>query len=118
MRLLAAKAGEKFYVQVKPQPPGNNFTNRSIAEGLTEIGICQESTQDESRTSEELKRFYEVPASFVSSLLRGLPKFQQFFTVYHSFYGEEKTKYEPNKGTMLVTKPRKKAKRRQKEKWF
>lgn len=118
MRLLAAKAGEKFFVKVKTQKPDNNFTNRSIAEALTAIGICQESTQEESRTSEELKKFYEVPASFVSSLLRGLQKLQQFFTVYHSFYGEEKTKYEPNKGTMLGTKPKKKATRRKKEKWF
>ncbi len=108
MRLLAAKAGEKFFVQVRVQKPDNNFTNRAIAKGLLLLGIAEESTQEESRTEEHLKKFYEVPPSFVSSLLKKLDGFKPYFVIYHSFYGGEKTKYEPAKGNALGTKPKKK----------
>lgn len=107
MKLMAAKAGEKFYIKVKTQKPGNNFTNNAIAEALTALGICEESTQDESRSPDRMERFYEVPASFVSHLLRKLDRFLPYFTVYHSFYGGEKTKYEPGKGTRPGTKSKK-----------
>lgn len=112
MHLVAARMGEKFFVQVRPQKKDNNFTNRAISEEMTRLGICEEGTQDESRTAERLKKFYEVPPSFVTTLLRTLNDFRQHFVIYHSFYDEEKTRYQPQKGNQLGTKPKKRAMRR------
>jgi hypothetical protein len=95
MQLPVAKPGEKFFVRVKPQKKGNNFTNTAITEALDALQIAEESTQLESRTEEGLKKYYEVPASFVVTLLKRLQTYREYFTIYHSFHGGEKTEYRP-----------------------
>ncbi len=103
MQLPVAKPGEKFFVKVKPQKKGNNFTNNAITEGLNALQIAEESTQLESRTEEELKKFYEVPAIFVATLIRQLQVYREYFAIYHSFDDGRKVKYLP-KGEPTVRK--------------
>jgi hypothetical protein len=79
-------------VKVKPQKKGNNFTNTAITEGLKALGIAEESTQEELR-SINLRKFYEVPASFVTTLIRKVEAYREYFTIYHSIYGEDMTEY-------------------------
>lgn len=84
MSHVKAFAGEKFFVKVKKQPPGNNFTNRTIAEGLTNLGILEESILDE-------EKMYEVPPDFVSTLLKQAKVFRDYFNVYNSVNGDKPT---------------------------
>ncbi len=103
MQLPVTKPGEKFFVKVKPQKKGNNFTNTAITEGLKALGIAEESTQEELQEV-DLTKFYEVPESFVATLIREVKVYREYFTVYHSFYGEDMTEYRPRP----ESKPRKK----------
>ncbi len=103
MKLPVAEPGEKFFVKVRPQKKGDNFTNNAIAEGLKALGIADESTQ-ESLKGVDLTKFYEVPASFVVILLKNVQVYREHFRVYHNFYGAEMIEY-PLK---IKTTPRKK----------
>lgn len=107
MQLPVAKPGEKFFVKVKRQGKGNNFTNNAIAEGLKALGIAEESTQEELKEV-DLTKFYEVPQTFVVTLLKEVQGYREFFKVYHSLHGEEMTEYRPR----VESKPRKKSVKR------
>lgn len=107
MPLPVAKPDEKFFVQVKHQKKGNNFTNNAIAEGLKALGIAEESTQEEVREV-DLTKFYEVPKYFVATLLKNVQVYREHFTVYHSFCGQEMTEYRPR----VQTSTRKKSVRK------
>ena len=104
MLLPVAKPGEKFFVKVKPQKKGNNFTNNAITEGLKALGIAEESTQEQLREV-DLTKFYEVPKSFVTTLLKKTQVYREFFRIYHSFPDEEMMEYRPR----VEKKPRKKS---------
>lgn len=96
MKLPIAKPGEKFFVEVRRQKKGNNFTNGSITDGLNQLGIAEESTQDEVREV-GLKKVYEVPESFVATLLKRVEVYRPFFKIFHSLNGEGKKEYLPRK---------------------
>ncbi len=107
MQPPVAEPGEKFFVKVKPQKKGNNFTNTAITEGLKALSIAEESTQEELREV-DLTKFYEVPASFVATLVRKVEAYREHFTIYHSFYGEDMKEYRPKTKIKPSKKPARK----------